>query len=384
MSFHRNTRSARACQINGLLLSICIASTSTVAAGVLNPQISIIGQPFAAITGDPDDPDRDRVRFGAGETEIVIDDNLNPYARGLFTLALAEEGMELEEGYFTVFRGLPFAISVRGGQFRLPFGRLNQTHPHALPFAEPFESVSSYLPGDEALVEAGVQLDRRFPIGALGIGQDASINLQLACTQGNSFRIEREPSGDPGDPLLLDQDDRELTRTAFLARLSSFSMLGEQSAVEIGVSGTSGTNNVAAGARTTVFGADAKAKIWTSPRAYLLLQGEVLALDREIASWTSNSGYRVFPIEPVGGYVFADYNFALRYNAGGSLERFEAPLPGKPGVQTWGVFAGFALMEETTSLRLDWRRTAREGSDPFQTLTMRVIYSMGPHKAHTF
>jgi hypothetical protein len=161
-------------------------------------------------------------------------------------------------------------------------------------------------------------------------------------------------------------------------------MLGEQSALEVGVSGSSGTNNVAARARTEVLGADAKAKIWTSPRAYLLLQGEVLALDREIASWTPDGGYRVSSVTPAGGYVFADYNFALRYNVGGSFERFQAPLAGEPDVQTLGAFAGFALMEETTSLRLDWRRTSAQDRDPFQTLTFRVVYSMGPHKAHQF
>lgn len=384
MFFQRNPRSAPARWIGELLLAACITSPLTVTAGVVNPQISIIGQPFAVITDDRDNPDHDRVRFGAGETELVFDDNLNPYASGHFTLTLAEEGMELEEGYFTVFRGLPLAFSVRGGQFRLPFGRLNQTHSHALPFAEPFESVSGYLPGEEAFIESGVQLDRRFAIGGLGLGEDASVNLQLACTQGNSFRIERDPSDDPDDPLFLNGDEQELTRAAFLARLSSFSMLGEQSALEVGVSGSSGTNNVAASARTALLGADAKAKIWTSPRAYLLLQGEVLALDREVASWTSDGGYRVSSITPVGGYVFADYNFALRYNVGGSFERFQRPLAGEPNVQTLGAFAGFALMEETTSLRLDWRRTSPEDRDPFQTLTLRVIYSMGPHKAHQF
>jgi hypothetical protein len=48
-------------------------------------------------------------------------------------------------------------------------------------------------------------------------------------------------------------------------------------------------------------------------------------------------------------------------------------------------------MEETTAFRLDWRRTQPPSggvlvasSDPIQQLTLRVIYSMGPHKAHQF
>ena len=134
-------------------------------AGVTNPNISIIGQPNAVLTDDPEDPDRDRVRFDPGEIEIVFDDYLNPYARGFFTLALGEEGMELEEGYFTLFRGLPLEVSLRGGQYRAPFGRLNAIHPHALPFAEPFEVLHAYLPGEEAFIEPGVELTRRLGVG---------------------------------------------------------------------------------------------------------------------------------------------------------------------------------------------------------------------------
>ena len=52
--------------------------------------------------------------------------------------------------------------------------------------------------------------------------------------------------------------------------------------------------------------------------------------------------------------------------------------------------AGFAVMEETTALRLDWRReqAAAAAGDPepdaIDVVTLRVIWSMGPHKAHQF
>jgi len=57
-----------------------------------------------------------------------------------------------------------------------------------------------------------------------------------------------------------------------------------------------------------------------------------------------------------------------------------------------GLFAGLSLMEETTAFRLDWKRLERSGplppgvtsADPVQQLTLRVIFSMGPHKAHQF
>lgn len=363
------------CGVLGLGLSAIPAT-----AGVTNPQISIIGQPSISWSNDEEDPDRKRPRIDVGETEIVYDDYLNPYARGFFAMAVGEEGLELEEGYFTLFRGLPLDLALRGGQFRVPFGRLNVTHAHALPFAEPFEVVTAYLPGEEALIEPGVELSRRIPI----VG-DVSILAEVDWLQGNSFRIERDASDDAEDPILAGGDDgSELTRPAFLGRLSGFGMIGERSALELGVSAVGGTNNVDAGTQTRVLGLDAKAKIWTSPVAYLLLQGEFLSLSREEAEWEAGEGYVSTDQDGVGGYVFADYNFRTRYNLGASFEHFEEPTAESLAHTGFGLFGGVALMEETTAIRLDWKRLTPEGGEGVDALTLRVIYSMGPHKAHQF
>jgi hypothetical protein len=348
-------------------------------AGVLNPEISIVGQPQGSWSDDPDDADRERIVFEPGEVEVVFDDYLNPYARAFFTLTLAEEGMELEEGFFTLLRGLPLDLALKGGQYRVPFGRLNPAHPHTYPFAEGFEVVSTYLPGEEAYIETGLELSRRFPVAG-----DFSMNAQVDWLQGNTFRIERESSTDPSDPLEQGGDDGiESTRPAFLGRLSGFTMLGDLSALEFGVSATGGTNNVDAGAVTTIYGVDAKAKLWTSPRAYLLLQAEGFRVDQETAGWDGGA-YTVESVTPTGGYVYADYNFALRYNVGASYERFEEPIEETPWVQAFGAFVGFSLMEETTAFRLDWKHTEPEAGEAVNAVTLRAIFSMGPHKAHQF
>ena len=349
-------------------------------AGVSNPQISIIGQPFTSWTDDASDPDRLRPRLDPGEVELVYDDYLNPYARGFLTLTLGEEGLELEEGFFTLFRGLPFDIALKGGQYRVDFGRINPVHPHAYPFAEPPAVLQAYLPGEEAYIEPGVDLSRRIPV----VGE-FSINAQVDWLQGNGFRLERESSGDPSDPLESGAGDHiDETRAAWLGRLSGFAMLGEQSALDFGISASEGTNNVAAKARTTLLGIDAKAKLWTSPRAYLVLQAEGIRMDRDEAAWDPASGYTLASVDPMGGYVYADYNFNTRYNAGASYERFQEPVPEKPWTQAFGAFVGYALLEETTAFRLDWKRFVPEEGDAANTLIFRVVFSMGPHKAHQF
>lgn len=362
-------------------IALILAAPACSHAGVVNPDISVIGQPFITWTNDPDAAGRKRPRIELGETEVMFDAALNPYAHGTFIMAFGEEGFEVEEGFFSLTRGLPGNLALKGGQYRAPFGRLNPVHPHALPFAERFNILAAYLPGDEALIERGVQLSRRFALAG-----DTSLDVSGDWLQGDTFRIEREPSGDPGDPLANGTGDRAgESRPAFVGRVSSFSLLGEQSGLEVGISATGGVNNVAAGTQTRVLGADVKAKLWASPRAYAVLQAEALHLDREDAAWDPALGtYTHSRVQPSGGYVFADFNWATRYNAGASYEGFQRPTAGKEWDQSVGVFAGLALLEETTAFRAEWRRFAPDGRDAVDTLTLRVLYSMGPHKAHQF
>ena len=362
-------------------MSVELAAPPGARAGVVNPDISVIGQPFITWTNDPAAVDRKRPRIDIGETEAIFDAALNPYAHGTFVMTLGKDGLGLEEGYFILTRGLPASLALKGGQYRLPFGRINPVHPHALPFAERFNVLAAYLPGDEALIEPGVQLSRRFAL----VG-DTSLDVNGDWLQGDSYRIARQSSGDPGDPLAGGGDDRAgESRPAFLARVSSFSLLGEQSGLEVGLSATRGVNNVAAGTQTRVLGADVKAKLWTSPRAYAVVQAEALHLDREEAAWDPALGtYTHTTVKPTGGYLFTDFNWATRYNAGASYECFQRPTAGKEWDQSVGAFAGLALLEESTAFRAEWRRFAPDGGDAFDTVILRVVFSMGPHKAHQF
>jgi hypothetical protein len=372
------------------LVAFLVAAASTPSfAGVVNPNISVIGQPFTRWTDDPSDPARKRWILDPGEVETVFDAYLNPYAYGTFVLTLGEEGMELEEGYFQLLRGLPLGLALKGGQYRVGFGKLNPMHPHAYPFAERFRVLANYLPGEESLDETGVSLSGRIPMPG-----EFSLTATADGLQGDTFRIEREPSGASNDPLNAgsEGDRPDEPRAAVVGRLAGFSQIGERSGFEVGVSGTQGTNNVAAGARTMVLGADVKAKLWNSATSYLLLQAEVLRQDRDDAGWDSTTAsYTKTSVTSDGGYVYADYNFKTRYNLGASYERYQQPVTDGPWDQAFKVYAGFSLMEETTAFRIDWDHFepgspdgSAESLEAVNTVTLRVIFSMGPHKAHQF
>ena len=140
-----------------------------------------------------------------------------------------------------------------------------------------------------------------------------------------------------------------------------------------------------------MYGGDAKLKYWNSDRSYLIVQSEVLHLQRDDAAWDgATASYTKTTVSPTGGYAYADYNFALRYNLGAGYERWQEPTSDKTWDQAFKAFAGLALMEETTAFRLDWdhrtpgQPTGAPKPQAVNTITMRVIFSMGPHKAHQF
>ena len=367
-----------------------VLGPAAASAGVVNPDISVLGQPFMRWTSDASDPSPKRVTFDPGEVEMVYDSYLNPYAKGTFVTSLASEGLSLEEGYFTLFRGLPGGLALKGGKYRVGFGKLNQMHPHAVPFADRPHVLAAYLPGEESFNETGVSLSERVPLPGT-----FSLTASGDWLQGDTFRIPRAPSGSANDPLEADPqggDRAAEARPALVGALSGFGSIGDRSGYEVGFYATGGTNNVSAAARTTIYDAAGKLKLWTSANSYLLVQAELLRLDREDAGWDSlAAAYTKTSVRPLGGYLYADYNLSPRYDAGLSYERYQQPTPERTWDQSVGAFAGLALMEETTSFRLEWNRFmpgtpagAISSLKSEDTVTLRVIYSMGPHKVHPF
>lgn len=72
-------------------------------------------------------------------------------------------GAEPEEVYVD-FVALPARLSARVGKFRAPFGLVNRTHPHDLPWVDPPE-----LLGEEGYNDAGGTLQWLVPLGSAGL-----------------------------------------------------------------------------------------------------------------------------------------------------------------------------------------------------------------------
>src|SRR5262249_39726323 len=147
-----------------LALLLLLAPVAPARAGVVNPDISVIGQPFMRWADDFNDPARKRPTLNVGEVEAMFDAALNPYARGTFILSIANGGIDVEEGYFQLLRGLPAGLALKGGKYRVGFGKLNPQHPHTWPFADRFNVLADYLPGAESFDEVGLSLSERIPM----------------------------------------------------------------------------------------------------------------------------------------------------------------------------------------------------------------------------
>ncbi|HEY1872396.1 MAG TPA: hypothetical protein VGG71_15135, partial [Chitinophagaceae bacterium] len=101
------------------------------------------------------------------ETEVSLQATVDPYLRGDFFLSLSRDpvtgkyGIEVEEGYLTTL-SLPFQLQLKAGKFREAVGRINPTHPHALPFIDLPNAYVNYF-GEDGLNDEGVSLSWLVP-----------------------------------------------------------------------------------------------------------------------------------------------------------------------------------------------------------------------------
>jgi hypothetical protein len=348
---------------SGLLASALCAMPAM--AGVVNPDISAIGQLHLKYTDDQAATTHDKPDLTLGESEVVFDAALNPYSKGMFVFSFGDGGVDVEEAYMTFVKGLPWGLNVKAGKYRLGFGKINPVHPHAYPFIETPRvldpAVARLLPGDESFNEVAVQVSDLLPTP----GDWASI-LSFDVIRGSGFHPD---------------STADQTALGWLARWSNSFLLGEQSAMELGLSATQGTNNIERETKTTVLGADAKAKLFFTPTESLVLQAE--ALDK-LSDEADAAGAVQTGLNRYGFYGMADYHFWIRYNAGFIYDQYQSPADKNLDDRAVKVFAGFSVLEESTLIRVSYEYFMPEEQKGVNTFAAQLLYSMGPHKAHQF
>ena len=342
----------RSCVCAGALLyAACLFRPA--AAGVTNPDISALGQVLGGWTDDPASPDRVEPALRLGEAEFVLDAPLNPYLKGWFTLSGGPEGIGIEEAWASVCNGLPWGLALKAGKYRLPFGKINPAHPHALPFIDPPRSAQSLLFGEEGFNETAVEASDLLPTPG-----DWASTLYADVIEGRAFH-----EGQAG------------ARLGYLARWANDFLLGERGALETGLSAATGVDSLGPDTRTWLAGADAKAKFYLEGASQLTLQAE---------GFFQRSHPQGSPEDRAGFYAFGDYRYHTRWNAGLFYEQWQRAGDPDRVDRAARAFAGYAVLEESTLLRLAYERLLPDGEDAYATVTLQLLFSMGPHKAHKF
>jgi hypothetical protein len=331
-------------------------------AGVTNPDISAIGQVFGTYTNDTLVQTQNKLALTLGETELNLDAALNPYFKGAFVLAIdGEGGIEVEEAYAAMVRGLPFNLALKAGKYRLNFGKLNQAHPHAYPFLRSprvlSPEVAKLLPGEESFNDIAMEASALVPVM-----ENWAVTISADALEGNSFH--------PGETAISH---------AGLAHASN-SILAGPATLDLGMSFTRGENNVTFNTQTSLCGIDAKMKIAGSPVYTLTVGSEYLY---KLSETADSDGVKSRD-DRYGFYIYADNRIFSRYNAGLLYEQYQNPDSHTAIDRAIKPFIGFAVLEESTLVRASWEYFMSANSQKTNTVELQFLFSMGPHKAHQF
>jgi hypothetical protein len=352
-------------------LSICILlyfmslytfSASNAFPGVTNPDISVMGQLYETYTDDNESESGKKPSLSLGETEVVLDSALNPYLKGTFVFSIDEhEGIEVEEAYADIIRGLPYNLAIKAGKYRLNFGNLNAVHPHAYPFIRTPHVLdpesSNLLPGEESFNDTAVETSILIPVSS-----NWTTQISADILQGNSYHPEAAK-----------------VRNAWLAHIENSFMAGP-APVNFGMSCTEGVNNIDAYTKTSLIGANVKTKIPCTLSSSITIAGEYFYKLSKIPDPDGNK----IKDNRYGFYFYSNMQMNPRYNAGVLYEQYLDPIAKKEINRSVKPFIGFSVLEESTIIRLSYERFMTKYSKDVNTIEMQFLFSMGPHKAHKF
>src|SRR5690242_10544023 len=308
-------------------------------------------------------------RFFPREIELSLFGQVDPYARAEVRVEAGEEdtgeiALHLAEANLTL-TSLPFGTQLKLGQMRARFGLLNPIHEHDRPFIDAPNVLARFL-GDEGLVERGGELTW---IAPLPFFLEALVGV---------FDGDNDTAFGRG----------KLDTPLATARLRTFFELGDESALQLGVSAANGVTEQRR--RNTLLGIDAKYKYrpvgWQHP--LLTVLGEAIYQIRRVDDETRNrwGWYVGGEVQPFRTGQLARWAAGLRYDW--------AQYPVMRG-REWAIGPYLAFMpSEFLRFRLGYKYTERTDRDGFtdnggsarkvDEILFQATFILGAHPAHPF
>jgi hypothetical protein len=360
------------------------------AAKVFNPDISMIGD-FLGAAGNSGN--RYTPALEMHESEVGLQAVIDPYARGDVFITFGEQGVSLEEGYFT-FTSLPGSLQLKVGKMRAAFGRVNTMHNHVLPWTDRPLVTQNLVGGEDGIDDAGLSLSRIIP---------APKDIFLEGT-AQLFR---------GDSTNVFQANRR-SDLSTVEHLRAYRDLSESTNLDLGGSFARGHSPFGGGTNQLV-GVDATLR-WKPLRRAIyhsfVGRGEFVWAHSDVSPlYLPGFGIAGGPlapdplksVRPFGYYVSADYQLGRRWFLGGRFDRSQRGqcIETNPAtdfdVTRCGGNANGPLLTDTggsliltywpsefSQIRGQLRRTSYGEGRTANEILFQFILSMGAHGAHPF
>lgn len=380
-----------------LIFYFIVFNSITFAQSNINPDISLISTFNTFTNFNKDTPEYGKLNFEIPSFELVIDGYLNPYARATANIAFEEGKFSAEEVYANIVRGLPLDIQIKAGKYLLGFGKLNLVHPHAWPFINrPLFHQVYFSP--EGFNDIGANLSFILPT------EDFYTTLDLGVYKGDA--ITNNTGGEDADATNVRGNS-----LIFVGRLGSFFSIGDFNNLDIGISGSYGSyakssfyipDSIGFSSEMLTYlygGLDFKFKYKPDSYTSLVIQGEGILNRRDVIRGTDVEPV-VESINKFGGFIYFDYQFLKQFSVGlkydftygviGDESSFKTlandDMNKTNGIEYW---VGYYPIEETLALRLGAQNLFFNLLDDLKkdtetTITLQLIFSLGPHKAHQF
>ena len=263
-------------------------------------------------------------------------------------------GVDVEEGYLTTL-SLPAQLQLKVGKFREAVGRINPTHPHALPFIDLPNAYVNYF-GEEGLNDEGASLSWLIP------NKKFYQEIIFQVTSG----LSESPSFYRGDNNHL----------IYLGHLKNFFTLSDNATLELGLTGLTGPND---SSRTTSIAAADLTYKWKP----------VQMNTYRSVTWQSEFYYghanlmENFSVNSFGLYSFLQYQLAKRWFLTGRYDYAQKPYDKNIVEQAYSLTAGW-YATEFSKIELEGKTTDDNIEKRYYQAWLRWIFVIGAHGAHQY
>ncbi|HEY4155299.1 MAG TPA: hypothetical protein VGM24_07720 [Puia sp.] len=294
------------------------------------------------------------------ETEISFQSVVDPYIRADFFVSFERDpvthnyGVSVEEGYLTSL-SLPAKLQLKVGKFREAVGKINPTHPHALPFIDLPNAFVNYF-GEEGLNDEGASLSWLLPTKAF-----------------YQELVFQATSGAGESPTFYRGDNN---RFIYLGHLKNFFTLTDNATLELGLTGISGPND--SSSYTNIGAVDLTYKwkpVQMNTYKSLTWQSEFFYSSAKYSrNEMSNS---------LGLYSFLEYQIAKRWFLTGRYDYAEKPYDRDILEQAYSLSAGW-LATEFQKIEFEGKLTHDNIQPTYDQFWLRWIFVIGAHGAHQY